>query len=735
MVLLKSLHLKIVILALIPIFFVLGVITFVSYLFIENTAREVVQQRDAEIAGIAAARLSENLKQYAVILKNVATSKPFQSMNPEQIETKMQSVKNWLHIFDAGIFIYNKDGKAVWSFPVAVRYFGERFPVSEKFLQLKTLFRPVFSNIFSASPLNKDVILIAVPIIGESGQFNGAIAGFCSIKYSMLGAAYTRILEFKSGKSGYAYLVDGNGRVVYHRHSSLIGSSLKDRIPVRNVTKGMTGAAFTKRSSNEMTISGFAPVPGTDWGIITHEDWNMVRKPILDYTKLFISILWAGSLFSGCLVFFFIRRVLNPIRELTRGAERLAVGDFEQIRVMNTGDEVETLSRQFNIMTRALESSFDSLRKRVTELNQAQKDLKNSREKLDGIINSVADAMLMISDNYEIHWTNEKGRDYFGHDIEGKTYHEVLYRKSIPVENCVVAACFRDGDQHDVEIRLKGIDGKKMDFWCTVNVVLRSRTGIPVRVVLVCRNITEKRRLKAEVMRNAQLAALGELAAGVAHEINNPINGIINYSQILLDMATDSQQDTHIPKRIIKEGHRIVVIVSKLLSFARSGREKKKPVSILEIINDSLDLTRAMLKKDGIHIHLQVSDGLPFCIADFQQLQQVFLNVIENARYALNKKDKKGFEGKRLEIKGSLVVRDGIKMIRTIFVDFGTGISKDVIEKVCNPFFSTKPADKGTGLGLSISFGIIEDHHGNLRIRSREGMFTKVIIELPAHGG
>jgi PAS domain S-box-containing protein len=248
------------------------------------------------------------------------------------------------------------------------------------------------------------------------------------------------------------------------------------------------------------------------------------------------------------------------------------------------------------------------------------------------------------------------------------------------------------------------------------------------------RSNMERKRAETEALRAGHLASLGELAAGVAHEINNPINGILNYAQILANKGPDGSREMDIAKRIIKESDRIANIVSSLLSFARDSEEEKKPILMQDIMADALALTEAQMKKEGIKLEVNLPHDLPKIIAQSQQIEQVFLNLISNARYALNKKYPKNHNGKILVITGESFTDGGKPFVRLTFHDRGTGIPSSNLDKIVNPFFSTKPANVGTGLGLSISHGIINDHGGKLTIDSIETEYTKIIIELPEKG-
>ena len=248
----------------------------------------------------------------------------------------------------------------------------------------------------------------------------------------------------------------------------------------------------------------------------------------------------------------------------------------------------------------------------------------------------------------------------------------------------------------------------------------------------VIEDITGRKQKESEAIRANQLATLGELAAGVAHEINNPINGVVNYAQVLVDKMLSGSKELDIAQRIVKEGNRVSEIVHSLLNFARQNQDEKMSVNISDILSETLTLTMAQLHKDNIHMDIHMPGNLPQILANQQQMQQVYLNILNNARYALNQKHTNLDEYKKIEIRGDgKVTMNDAPYVRISFLDYGTGISSDNLPKVTNPFFTTKPSGIGTGLGLSISDDIIKDHGGSLRLESKQGEFTKVIIDLP----
>jgi PAS domain S-box-containing protein len=369
--------------------------------------------------------------------------------------------------------------------------------------------------------------------------------------------------------------------------------------------------------------------------------------------------------------------------------------------------------------------------KTTAEQKRAEEALRESEEKLAGILNSIPDMIIVLDRNMNISWSNPIAREWLGLNPVGKKCFEAFDVGDQQCEACDVQKCFEKGLNDEHELELIKPDGSRINLWCTASVATRSEDGVPKSVIVVYRDITEKKLLQAETARAGQLASIGELAAGVAHEINNPINGIINCAQMLIDENDATSERTEISRRIMKAGDRIAMIVRNLLSFARNNEEESNLVHIQSILSDSLDLTEVQIRKDGIDLKVDIPQGIPRIKVRGHQIQQVFLNIISNARYALNQKFSQTHESKVIEIKGDTVDANGKQYVRVIFFDRGTGIPGDILGRICDPFFSNKPLGEGTGLGLSISHAIIKDHGGNLYFDSVEGEYTSVIIDLP----
>jgi two-component system NtrC family sensor kinase len=371
----------------------------------------------------------------------------------------------------------------------------------------------------------------------------------------------------------------------------------------------------------------------------------------------------------------------------------------------------------------------DITRRKKTEeaLRENERKFRALSQEFHTLLDAISDSLLLISPDLKVIWANKGAVTLFNRkipELQGTHCHELLQNSPSP-EDCCAIRTFRSRKTERSQITMPG--GRICD---ARSFPIKNEKGKVKNVIMVISDITEKVTLEAEAMQAGHLASLGELAAGVAHEINNPINGIINYAQILLNSAGGTTE-RDIAGRIIREGERIAGLVSNLLSLARERKGEGVPVSIHEVLEETLSLLEAQFRKEGITLDISVPEDLPKIVANPQQIQQVFLNIISNAHYALNEKYPGKHTGKVMRISGEQVEMDSAPFVRMVFYDSGSGIPADVIGRVTDPFFSTKPRGEGTGLGLSISHGIVMDHKGHLHMESVENEYTRVIIDLP----
>ncbi|MDF1580319.1 MAG: DUF3365 domain-containing protein [Desulfuromonadales bacterium] len=243
-------------------------------------------------------------------------------------------------------------------------------------------------------------------------------------------------------------------------------------------------------------------------------------------------------------------------------------------------------------------------------------------------------------------------------------------------------------------------------------------------------DMTERTSLQHQAIRTSHLAAIGELSAGVAHEINNPISGVINYADILKSRTTDAKS-RELLERIIKEGERVATIVKNLLSFSRDDKGEHKFHDIEVLFEEALSLVSLQLKKDGITLQTSLAADLGQIKCNAHQIEQVLLNLLSNSRYALNEKFPDHDDNKKIVLSARRTEKDHHALLSIKVTDFGSGIPQQVLPNVLKSFYTTKKPGVGTGLGLSICADIIRLHQGTIAIDSVAGEYTRVSIDLP----
>jgi PAS domain S-box-containing protein len=421
--------------------------------------------------------------------------------------------------------------------------------------------------------------------------------------------------------------------------------------------------------------------------------------------------------------------MIGIIRDIT---ERKKVEDELKEHREHLMDMVEERTSELKTAVQLLTQEIASRKTAEETLRESEARYRNLSQEFHTLLDAIPDTLLLLSPDLKVMWANKGATKAFGRDVSeltGRHCYDIWHNSSTVCEDCHAMRSFLTGGPESskrTSVRSRLLDSRAFP--------IKGDDGKVSNVILIVTDVTEKASLEAEAMRASHLASLGELAAGVAHEINNPINGIINYAQMFANRSEPGSKEAEIAGRIIKEGDRIAGIVRSLLSFARERKEEKVPTSLQVILFESLTLSEAQFRKDGIELRMDFPADLPEIIANPQQIQQVFLNIISNARYALNRKYTRADKNKILEISGENIRVDDLAYVRFTFCDYGTGIQANILDKVMNPFFSTKPSGQGTGLGLSISHGLVKDHGGRLVIESTEGEYTRIIIDLPVRG-
>jgi PAS domain S-box-containing protein len=390
-----------------------------------------------------------------------------------------------------------------------------------------------------------------------------------------------------------------------------------------------------------------------------------------------------------------------------------------------------TLSTQ---MAMALENAqlYNKSQQEVRERKQAEEALRESEEKYRALVENSPNLVAVYQDGH-FKYVNKSACNKWGW-----TYEELTSPSSDAVEKLApedsrhmvrknIAKRLRGGHIPPYEIRMKARDGSEFPVLVYGGAI--SYGGKPA-IEYIFVDITERKRaereeqrLQQELYESGRLAAIGELAAGVAHEINNPLTAILGFSQRVLKKSHNKILTRDL-ERVSGEALRAAKIVQNLLTFAQRRKPEKEDCDTNDILQRALELRAYEWRTSNIKVVVDLAPGLPKVRADYHQIQEVFLNLILNAEQAMVEAHQGGTLGiKTCGNKG---------YVQIVFSDDGPGIAKENLSRIFHPFFSTRADKGGTGLGLSICHGIVLEHGGKIYAKSRLGEGATFVVELPA---
>ncbi len=386
------------------------------------------------------------------------------------------------------------------------------------------------------------------------------------------------------------------------------------------------------------------------------------------------------------------------------------------------------------------------------ELDKTYKDAEENRNYLVSILSNMEERVSVIDKDYTIQFLNKKIIEETGAKVGDKCYSAFEGLDAPCGSDCSVEEIISKGKtgfeykfQDNTESPYRG------HWYKVVARPLRNPDG-SISVIEVMRDITEEKEsedalkraneeiaetnknlektllelkmTQEQLLHSEKIAALGKLSSGVAHEINNPLTAVVGYSELLL-MECKDQEVRRKLQRIREGAQRAAKIVKNLLAFARKSGTEKEMLNIAEVLKSVADLRNYDLEMKNIALDIDLDPNLPLVKGNFQQLQQVFLNLILNAEQAISSFRDSG----HISVKARFDQESF--MARIEFHDDGPGVPKEELTKVFDPFFTTKEVGTGTGLGLSICYGIVKDHGGEIHVESESGKGASFILEIP----
>jgi len=368
-----------------------------------------------------------------------------------------------------------------------------------------------------------------------------------------------------------------------------------------------------------------------------------------------------------------------------------------------------------------LEDKMAQLEAEITEHKQVEERIKHAAEEWRTTFDSITDWVSICDKDFRLIRMNKAFAGVFKmkpKELIGKPCYEIVHGTNEPVPNCphkktmktkkpATAEFFEPHLGTHLEVSTSPVFNEKGEVMASVHII---------------RDIIERKRMEEQLLVTDRLASIGELASGIAHELNNPLTSVIGFSDLLLarDLPNDIKEDLEV---INREAKRTAGVVRNLLTFARKHPEERQSVNINKSIENVLQLRAYEQKVHNIQVNTRFAPDLPEITADGFQLQQVFLNIIINAEHFMIEAHGRGTLTITTERVGDI--------IKAYFADDGPGIAKENLGHLFDPFFTTKEVGKGTGLGLSICHGVITEHGGRIYAKSQLGKGATFVVELP----
>ncbi|MEN6466172.1 MAG: cache domain-containing protein [Syntrophaceae bacterium] len=561
---------------------------------------------------------------------------------------------------------------------------------------------------------------------------------------------WREVSETRTSRTGYAYLVDGQGRFVAYQDIAGVlqkhGQDMKEMPPVSDFMKDPS--RFQRRIYEykgligEDVIGLFEPVRGTNWAVVVElpvREANEIPNRMILYLAglIFLAIIAAGGISFAA-----SRRLIGPIRALTFTVQNIRRGDLN-VTIAETGspDEVGVLAREFSKMHEELRSLYSGMDRQIDELTRVESDLRTSEELFTKLINAIPDIVVRTDMEGQVQFISDyalKISGYAREEIEGRNMLEFIAPED---RQRAVEVTMRQLEEHvgPQEYHMIMKEGEKLLFEINGD-VLRNEDGSPYGYVNVCRDITmrrmeeeERKKLEQQVHQARKLESVGTLAGGIAHDFNNLLMGIQGYVSLMLLGMNRSDPDYEKLKSIESQVQSGAELTRQLLGFARGGRYEVKPTDLNELIVRSAAMFGRTRKE--IRIHQKFAADLWPVDVDRGQIDQVMLNLYVNAWQAMPGGGDLVLETANVCLDASYELPGGIapgRFVKASVTDTGVGMDETTRQRIFDPFFTTKEMGRGTGLGLASAYGIIKGHAGFIDVHSEKGHGTTFNIYLPA---
>jgi PAS domain S-box-containing protein len=545
-------------------------------------------------------------------------------------------------------------------------------------------------------------------------------------------------LEYGSPQlAGVTGLIDGQGQFLYHSerksdwNTLLANDNLDSDFESQVAQQILAGTPGSVRTARDELVS-FVPLDlvGPDGRPLLI--YRAVPTSLFDQpSRSFLRNARFGSLLvlliAVLLAIVAANQFTRPIYQLRGGARHLAAGDFDHELDIATNDELEDLAADFTRMADRLHGQQEILEDQVAERTAA---LQEAHAELEEIFAHSDDAILRLDPDGRVRVWNRGAEKIFGYterEAIGRVVNDLLMppgeagrQKAKHISQEVQ----RNGALLNYQTNLLREDGNPVDVSLS-QTIIQGDSREPLGYTLIIRDVTQQKAFEKQLLKSERLAAAGRLAAGVAHEINNPIGIAVNRLDCLeLEMNEQcaecfAREDLQVVRA---QTERVGEVARRLLSIARSEPARSVPLDLSGLVGGVIAFLQPGLEKRGLDFEWDLSVDLPTIKGSPRGLESVAMNLLLNAADASR-------PGETIRVATRAV--NGGRKVELEVTDTGAGISPDLVDRIFEPFFTTKVEPWGTGLGLAVTRGIVEEHSGEILVESRPGEGSRFIVRLP----